>query len=105
MHRDKDIWGEDALKFVPERMLGFKYSWQYIPFMGGRRTCPAQQNADTDMAFFLVKLVQDFKTIENQDDCLEYVEEYIMTKQRRNGVKGCVYCLLDSSVSGTCTRR
>ncbi|KAF4629005.1 hypothetical protein G7Y89_g9150 [Cudoniella acicularis] len=87
MHKDKDIWGEDASEFVPERMLGLKHSWQYIPFMGGRRTCPGQQNAYTDMAFFLVKLAQEFKTIENRDDCLEYVEEYVMTKQSANGVK------------------
>ena len=87
MHKDKDIWGKDALEFIPERMVGFKHSWQYIPFMGGRRTCPAQQNAYTDMAFFLVKLAQEFKAIENRDHCLEYVEEYVMTKQSRNGVK------------------
>lgn len=87
MHKDKDIWGEDASKFVPERMLGFKHSWQYIPFIGSRRMCLAQRNAYTDMAFLLVKLVQEFKTIENRGDCLEYVEEYVMTKQIRNGVK------------------
>jgi cytochrome P450 monooxygenase len=55
--------------------------------MGGRQIYPAQHNALTDMAFFLVKLVQEFATIENRDDCLEYVEEYVMTKQSRNGVK------------------
>jgi len=87
MHRDKDIWGEDASEFVPERMVGLKHSWQFIPFMGGRRMCPAQQNAYTDMAFFLVRMVQEFKTIENRDCCLDYVEEYVMTKQSQNGVK------------------
>lgn len=49
--------------------------------------CPAQQNAYTDMAFFLVRMVQEFKTIENRDCCLDYVEEYVMTKQSQNGVK------------------
>jgi len=87
MHKDKDLWGEDSLEFVPERMLRRKRSWQYIPFMGGRRSCPAQQNTYTNMAFFLVRMVQEFKTIENRDECMEYVEEYLMTKQSRNGVK------------------
>ncbi|CAD6445429.1 3b8f7eed-1997-42f7-9c71-b2036d479420 [Sclerotinia trifoliorum] len=87
MHKDKDIWGEDASKFNPDRMVRFKHSWKFIPFSGGRRTCPAQQNAYTDMAFFLVRMVQEFKTIQNRDDCFEYVEEYVMTKSSRNGVK------------------
>ena len=39
------------------------------------------------MAFFLVSMVQEFKSIENRDDCEEYVEEYVMTKQSRNGIK------------------
>jgi len=65
MHKYKDILGEDALEFKPERMRGLKHSWHYIPFMGGRSTCPAQQNAYTDTAFFLVRLVQRFNTIEN----------------------------------------
>jgi cytochrome P450 monooxygenase len=87
MHKDKDIWGDDASKFNPDRMVRFKHSWKFIPFSGGRRTCPAQQNAYTDMAYFLVRMAQEFKTIQNRDDCLEYVEEYVMTKSSRNGVK------------------
>ncbi|KAK8908871.1 hypothetical protein QC760_003215 [Botrytis cinerea] len=87
MHKDKDIWGEDASEFNPDRMVRLKHSWKFIPFSGGRRTCPAQQNAYTDMAYFLVRMVQEFKTIHNRDDCIEYVEEYVMTKSSRNGVK------------------
>ncbi|KAF7938626.1 uncharacterized protein EAE98_000964 [Botrytis deweyae] len=87
MHKDKDIWGDDASEFNPDRMVRLKHSWKFIPFSGGRRTCPAQQNAYTDMAYFLVRMVQEFKTIHNRDDCLEYVEEYVMTKSSRNGVK------------------
>ncbi|KAF7902504.1 hypothetical protein EAF00_002407 [Botryotinia globosa] len=87
MHKDKDIWGDDAYEFKPDRMVRLKHSCKFISFSEGRRTCPAQQNPYTDMAYFLVKMVQEFKTIHNRDDCLEYVEEYVMTKSRRNGVK------------------
>ncbi|THV49730.1 hypothetical protein BGAL_0181g00030 [Botrytis galanthina] len=73
-------------KYPDDRMVRLKHSWKSIPFSGGRRTCPAQQNAYTDMAYFLVRMVQEFKTIYNRDDCLEYVEEYVMTKSSRNGV-------------------
>ncbi|TEY78720.1 hypothetical protein BOTCAL_0046g00420 [Botryotinia calthae] len=50
MHEGKDIWGDDASEFDPDRMARLKHSWKFIPFSGGRRTCPAQQNAYTDMA-------------------------------------------------------
>ncbi|KAF5868573.1 putative cytochrome p450 alkane hydroxylase protein [Botrytis fragariae] len=79
--------GDDASEFNPDRMVRLKHSWKFITFSGGRRTCPAQQNAYTDMAYFLARMVQEFKTIHNRDDCIEYVEEYVMTKSSRNGVK------------------
>ncbi|KAF7953779.1 uncharacterized protein EAE97_001178 [Botrytis byssoidea] len=83
MQKDKDIWGDDASEFNPDRMVRLEHSWKFIPFSGGRRTCPAQRNTYTDMTYSLVRMVQEFKTIHNRDDCLEYV----MTKSSRNGVK------------------
>jgi len=87
MHKDKDIWGEDALEFDLDRMLRLRHSWQYIPFSEGRRIYFAQQNVYTDIAFFLVRLAQEFKNMENRDECEEYIEKYVMTKCNRNGVK------------------
>ncbi|CAG8972831.1 hypothetical protein HYALB_00001250 [Hymenoscyphus albidus] len=80
LHIDPDIWGEDALEFKPERWAGLKQSWNFIPFLGGRRICPAQQNILTDMSYVLVRLMQRFKTCRNRDDCMEYVEEFVFTK-------------------------
>lgn len=87
MHMDPTIWGDDAREFVPERWEGKKQSWEYIPFLGGRRICPAQQNVLTDVSFIIATLMQKFKSCENRDDCIEYVEQHIFTKESRNGVK------------------
>ena len=39
MHRRKELWGEDAWSFRPERWADRKIGWEYIPFHGGPQTC------------------------------------------------------------------
>ena len=45
MHRRKDLYGEDAELFKPERWLdeggkkGLRVGWEYLPFNGGPRIC------------------------------------------------------------------
>lgn len=42
MHRRKDIYGEDAMEFRPERWEGAELAnigWAYLPFHGGHRLC------------------------------------------------------------------
>lgn len=87
LHTDPDVWGDDAFEFIPERWQNLKQSWNFIPFMGGRRICPAQQNVLTDVACILVRLMQKFKALENRDECLEYVDKIVFTRESRNGVK------------------
>jgi len=39
MHRRKDLWGDDADVFKPERWEGRKTGWEFVPFNGGPRIC------------------------------------------------------------------
>ena len=39
MHRRKDLWGEDADEFRPDRWDGRKIGWDFLPFSGGPRIC------------------------------------------------------------------
>jgi hypothetical protein len=43
IQRRKDLWGEDADEFRPERWNGRKSGWEYLPFNGGPRICIGQQ--------------------------------------------------------------
>ena len=39
MHRLEEYWGEDANEFRPERWIGRRPGWEYLPFNGGPRIC------------------------------------------------------------------
>ncbi|KAE8387432.1 cytochrome P450 [Aspergillus alliaceus] len=65
LQRRKDIWGEDAEEFKPERWSGRKVTWEYIPFSGGPRTCIGQQFALIKVSYVLVRLLQRFDSIQD----------------------------------------
>ena len=87
MHLDPAIWGPDAGTFRPERWEGLKPLWDYIPFLGGKRMCPAQQMVVTETAYVIVRMLQEFSEMENRDSVQEYVEAFIFTMESKNGVK------------------
>lgn len=70
MHHRTDIYGEDALQFVPERWLKrdppLRPGCAYIPFSYGPRICIGQNFATTEALFVLARLVQGFE-IESRD--------------------------------------
>lgn len=87
MHRDRDIWGEDADQFRPERWETLKQGWHFIPFSGGPRICPGQQIALTESAYVLARLMQKFEAMENRDPETAFIEQSRLTIESRNGVK------------------
>lgn len=92
VQRDPTIWGSDADEFKPDRWTKpgrplWEAKWQYEPFLGGIRMCPAQNQVLTQLAYLLIRFAQEFKSIENRDEILEYFELVTMTVESKNGVK------------------
>lgn len=87
MNHDKDIYGDDVEEFNPDRWLGRKPLWEFTPFLGGPRICPAQQQVLTYSIYLLVRLTQKFAHIENCDPVFEYLERWTLGFESRNGVK------------------
>lgn len=63
--RRKDLWGEDAEVFNPDRWFDRRAGWEYLPFNGGPRLCIGQQFALTEAGYVLVRLLQRFDAIED----------------------------------------
>lgn len=87
LHHDRNIWGNDVDQFKPQRWDDRRPSWEFAPFFGGPRVCPAEQQVLTQIVYVLVRLVRAFSRIENRDPSAEYVEATKMATESRNGVK------------------
>ncbi|KAH7176635.1 cytochrome P450 [Dactylonectria macrodidyma] len=68
LHRRKDIFGDDADDFRPERWEKLRTTWEYLPFSGGPRICIGQQFALTQMSYLVTRLLQAFEGVEAADD-------------------------------------
>ncbi|KAH9872131.1 hypothetical protein J1614_006393 [Plenodomus biglobosus] len=86
MHRRKDVYGEDADTFKPERWATLRPGWEYLPFNGGPRICLGQQYALTEASYVTVRMAQEFKTLESRD-AGPWVEGLGLTLSSRNGTK------------------
>ena len=91
VQHDPEIWGSDAEEFKPERWREgrplWEANWQYEPFFGGMRMCPAQNQVITQLSYLLVRMAQRFRAVECRDSVWEYEEETKTTAQSRNGIK------------------
>ncbi|KAF7929677.1 hypothetical protein EAE99_004581 [Botrytis elliptica] len=92
LQRDPAIWAADADEFKPDRWLDvnrplWEAKWQYEPFLGGIRMCPAQNQVLIQLSYLLVRLAQQIEVIENRDEVFEYLERVTMTVESKNGAK------------------
>lgn len=73
LHRRKDVWGEDAEEFLPDRWDPSHPShrkvggWDYLPFNGGPRICLGQQYALTEAGYVVARICQRFEKIGTDD--------------------------------------
>ena len=79
MHRRKDIWGEDAHEFRPERWEGKKVGWEFLPFNGGPRICLGQQFALTEAGYVIVRMLQRFDACEQLEEDSVVRHQYSLT--------------------------
>lgn len=92
LHRRKDLYGEDADEFRPERWENRRPSWNYLPFSGGPRICVGQQLALIEASYTTIRLMQAFARIEPRDE-REWCEWVTLTLA--SGV-GCKVALFES---------
>ncbi|KAJ5375688.1 Cytochrome P450 [Penicillium concentricum] len=86
MHRENEIYGPDADEFRPERWETLRPGWAYIPFNGGPRTCIGQQFALTEAGYTIVRIMQEFESIETRDP-KPWTESFGLTLWNANGTK------------------
>ena len=97
MHRRKDIWGEDADLFRPERWIdhvnedgeevkGVRPGWAYTPFNGGPRICIGQQFALLQASYVTIRLLQSISSLESRDP-EPWIEKIGLTATGLNGCK------------------
>ncbi|KAF2648990.1 cytochrome P450 [Lophiostoma macrostomum CBS 122681] len=82
--RDMDFWGADAEQFSPERWETIRPTWEYTPFGGGPRVCPAMRLVFTEVAYTMVEMLRKFGGVESRDD-RDWTEEMRTTFQNANG--------------------
>ncbi|PHH93001.1 hypothetical protein CDD83_2490 [Cordyceps sp. RAO-2017] len=68
LQRRKDLYGEDAEEFRPERWDTLRTSWEYVPFSGGPRVCIGQQFALTMVSYLTARIFQLFEKVEPRDE-------------------------------------
>lgn len=92
MHRRKDLYGEDADLFKPERWLdqndrkGLRVGWEFLPFNGGPRVCIGQQFALTEVSYITIRLLQEFSQLESRDP-EPWREHFTLVCNSLNGCK------------------
>ncbi|RDW58480.1 hypothetical protein BP5796_12410 [Coleophoma crateriformis] len=87
MHRNKELWGENADDFIPERWDGRKTGFDYLPFNGGPRICLGQQFALTEAGYIVVRLLQRFDKLDGSAmEGLDYDWNLTLTGRPKHGV-------------------
>ncbi|KAF2190337.1 cytochrome P450 alkane hydroxylase-like protein [Zopfia rhizophila CBS 207.26] len=87
LHRDSKMFAPDPEVFRPERWIDARPTWEFLPFGGGARHCPAQQLALFWVAYTLVRMLLIFREIRNEDPVEDFVENMKLNMESLNGAK------------------
>ena len=88
LHRRPEVFGEDAETFRPDRWDGLEVgTWDFLPFIGGPRVCPAREMALMQVRYAVARIVKAYGRVENRDPVMEFVERYKITSDSKNGCK------------------
>lgn len=90
MYRDPDTWGADPDEFRPERFDGRRIFWEFLPFGGGPRRCPAQMMVMTEAAYMIARLAKEYSRIEARDPA-PYTAVMRIGPSNKTGVQVAVY--------------
>ncbi|KAL9612093.1 MAG: hypothetical protein Q9167_003315 [Letrouitia subvulpina] len=88
MHRRKDLFGADAEEFRPQRwdQETLHHGWSYLPFHAGPRVCLGLSYAMNELCYVLIRMLQEFNTIESRDD-QPWTESLRLIVASNSGVK------------------
>ena len=87
MQRDKGFFGDDADDFNPYRWQTIRARWEYVPFSGGPRVCPAIHMTYAETAFVLVSILREVKRLDCRDEVWEWQEDLKLAAQSKRGAK------------------
>ncbi|KAM5488370.1 hypothetical protein McanCB56680_000253 [Microsporum canis] len=87
MHRRKDLWGDDAATFKPERWEKARPRFEFLPFNAGPRICLGQQFAWTEASYVLVRFLQEYSHIEGLNTTIPWTEKLTLTCCINQGVQ------------------
>jgi cytochrome P450 len=85
--RAKERHGPDSEAFRPKRWSDARPTWEFLPFGGGARHCPAQQLALFWIAYTVVTTALELGDIRSEEEVDEYVENLKLNMESHNGAK------------------
>jgi cytochrome P450 len=88
IHMDKEIWGEDAGKFDPDRFLPEhskdRHPMALLTFGAGPRICPGKNLAVYEVKHFIAYLLREFKIEINDETKLNEITRTLLCPETMN---------------------
>ncbi|KAJ3127857.1 hypothetical protein HK098_005633 [Nowakowskiella sp. JEL0407] len=81
LHKNKNLWGDDAEEFKPDRWLSGSRVIRngiYYPFGGGHFVCLGQKLATVEVKMFIIRMLQrfEFKLADGKEPVFEYAGSF-----------------------------